>query len=124
VVAYRRLYGSNDSDRQLEQFLLEAAALRIRINEEAQEIAGIMDETSVTGEAAVYARARMTANAADSYLWRFQHVLSELQLNGDGIEGRQIQILRMRLMRDYSGLWLLCYKPFLASRRPSGGTLA
>jgi len=49
---------SGDSDRELEQFLVEAAALRVRVNEEAQEIAGIMDETSVTGEAPVYTRAR------------------------------------------------------------------
>jgi hypothetical protein len=122
VVAFRRLYGSNDGDRQLEQFLVEAAALRVRINEEAQEIAGIMDETSVTGEAPVYVRARLTAQTADAYLWRFQHVLSELQLTGNSIEGRQVQMLRMRLMRDYSGLWLLAYKPFLSTRRP-GGTM-
>jgi hypothetical protein len=124
VVAFRRYYGSGgDADRDLEQFLLEAAALRIRVNEEAQEIAGIMDETSVTGEAPVYSRARLTAKTADAYLWRFQHVLSELQVNGNAIEGRQLQLLRMRLMRDYSGLWLLAYKPFLSSRRPPGGTM-
>ncbi len=123
VVAFRRLYGTGEFDRELEQFLLEAAALRVRINEEAQEIAAIMDETSVTGEAPIYSRARQTVRAADAYLWRFQHVLSELQLAGNAPEGRQIQMLRMRLMRDYSGLWLLAYKPFLGMRRP-GSTLA
>ncbi|MEA2692601.1 MAG: hypothetical protein QOJ16_1988, partial [Acidobacteriota bacterium] len=123
VVAFKRLYGNGDYDRELEQFLLEAAALRVRVNEEAQEIAGIMDETSVTGEAPIYTRARLTVRAADAYLWRFQHVLSELQLAGNAAEGRQIQMLRMRLMRDYSGLWLLAYKPFLGMRRP-GSTLA
>jgi len=123
VVAFRRLYGSGDYDRELEQFLLEAAALRIKINEEAQEIAGIMDETSVTGEAPIYARARVTSRAADTYLWRFQHVLTELQVAGNATEGKQVQLLRMRLMRDYSGLWLLAYKPFLGLRRP-GSTFA
>ncbi len=39
----------------------------------------------------------------------------------DGAEARQLEILRMRLMRDYSGLWLLAYKPFF-NRRP-GTTL-
>jgi len=118
VVAFRRLYGSGDCDRELEQFLLEAAALRVRVNEEAQEIAGIMDETSVTGDAPIYSRARLTVRTCDAYLWRFQHVLSELQLAGNAAEGRQVQMLRMRLMRDYSGLWLLAYKPFLGMRRP------
>lgn len=123
VIAYRRLYhpGPADLDRGLEQFLLEAAALRLRANEEAQEISGILDETSVTGDAPVYSRARATARTADSYLWRFSHVLQETLFSGDLAEGRQIQLLRMRFMRDFSGLWLLAYKPFLNRRI---GTLA
>ncbi len=117
VVAFRRRYGRREHDSELEQFLLEAAALRIRINEEAQEITSIMDETSVTGDSPSYARARVTSRAADEYLWRFNHMLSRTVLTGDAAESRQIEVLRMRLMRDYSGLWLLAYKPFF-SRRP------
>ncbi len=123
VVAFRRLYGAVDCDRELEQFLLEAAALRIKVNEEAQEIAGILDETSVTGEASIFGRARLTARTADGYLWRFHHVLNEMLLSGDAAEARQLQLLRMRLMRDYSGLWLLAYRPIFSNRRP-GGTIA
>ncbi len=122
VIAYRRLSGHASCDRELEQFLLEGAALRMRINEEAQEIAGILDETSVTGDSIVFARARWTARTADAYLWRFHHVLDEAVLSGSVTEGRQMQLLRMRLMRDYSGLWLLAYKPLL--KRNPGGTIA
>jgi len=122
VVAYRRLYGRANCDRELEQFLLEAAALRMRINEEAQEISGILDETSVTGDSIVFARARWTARTANLYLWRFSHVIDESVLAGSVTEGRQLQLLRMRLMRDYSGLWLLAYKPLL--KRNPGGTMA
>jgi hypothetical protein len=122
VIAYRRLHGRANCDRELEQFLLEGAALRMRINEEAQEISGILDETSVTGDSIVYARARWTARTADAYLWRFHHVLDESVLSGSVTEGRQLQLLRMRLMRDYSGLWLLAYKPML--KRNPGGTIA
>ncbi len=122
VIAYRRLYGRANCDRELEQFLLEGAALRMRINEEAQEISGILDETSVTGDSIVFARARWTARTADAYLWRFHHVLDEAVLAGSVTEGRQLQLLRMRLMRDYSGLWLLAYKPLL--KRNPGGTIA
>jgi hypothetical protein len=111
VEAYRRIFGKAEADRELEQFLLESAALRIRINEEAHDIGSLLDETSVTGDAVVFARARLTCRSADSYLWRFNHVLQDL-----------IQLLRMRLMRDYSGLWLLAFKP-LFKRLPSG-TLA
>jgi hypothetical protein len=122
VLAYRRLYGRSNCDRELEQFLLEGAALRLRINDEAQEISGILDETSVTGDSIVFARARWTARTADAYLWRFHHVLDEAVLAGSVTEGRQLQLLRMRLMRDYSGLWLLAYKPLL--KRNPGGTIA
>jgi hypothetical protein len=122
VIAYRRLYGRANCDRELEQFLLEGAALRMRINEEAQEISGILDETSVTGDSIVFARARWTARTADAFLWRFHHVLDEAVLAGSVTEGRQLQLLRMRLMRDYSGLWLLAYKPLL--KRNPGGTMA
>jgi hypothetical protein len=122
VIAYRRLYGHANCDREVEQFLLEGAALRMRINEEAQEISGILDETSVTGDSIVFARARWTARTADAYLWRFHHVLDEAVLAGSVTECRQLQLLRMRLMRDYSGLWLLAYKPLL--KRNPGGTMA
>lgn len=113
VEAYRRVFGRTQCDRELEQFLLEAAALRIRINEEAQEIGGLLDETSATGDSVIFIRARLTARAADSFLWRFSHVLNELMLIGDVADCRQVQLLRMRLMRDYSGLWLLAFKPLL-----------
>jgi hypothetical protein len=122
VEAYRRVFGKGESDRELEQFLLESAALRIRINEEAHEITGLLDETSVTGDAVVFARARLTCRSADLYLWRFNHVLNDVMMAGNMAECRQIQLLRMRLMRDYSGLWLLAFKP-LFKRHPAG-TLA
>jgi hypothetical protein len=122
VEAYRRIFGKKDCDRELEQFLLESAALRMRINEEAQEIASLLDETSVTGDSVVFARARLTARMADDYLWRFNHVLSELMITGSLPECRQVQLLRMRLMRDYSGLWLLAFKPLY--KRVPAGTLA
>lgn len=121
VLAYQRLFGRKPCDRELEQFLLNAAALRVRVNEEAQEITSILDETSMTGESPVYARARLTSRLADEYLWRFSHILSQALLAPDANESRQLEVLRMRLMRDYSGLWLLVYKPFF-TRRP-GATM-
>ena len=83
VEAYRRIFGKAECDRELEQFLLEAAALRIRINEEAHDIASLLDETSVTGDAVVFARARLTCRSADAYLWRFNHVLQDLMMAGE-----------------------------------------
>jgi hypothetical protein len=70
----------------------------------------------------VFARARLTCRAADAFLWRFQHMLNELVMAGNMEECRQVQLLRIRLMRDYSGLWLLAFRP-LFKRHPVG-TLA
>jgi hypothetical protein len=122
VTAYRRLFGRKPCDRELEQFLLESAALRLRINDEVHEVTGILDETSITGDSPVYVRARLISRLADSHLWRFSHVMSQAGLGADISEIRQLEVLRMRLMREYSGLWLLVWKPFF-NRRP-GATMA
>ena len=121
VLAFRRLFGQREHDSRLEQFLLEAAALRVLVNEEAHELTSIMDETSITGESPMFAKARATARLGDEYLWRFNHMMTGLVLSGDAAEARLVEVLRMRLMRDYAGLWLLAFKPFF-SRRP-GATL-
>lgn len=122
ITAYRRLFGRKPCNRELEQFLLEAAALRMRVNDEVHEVTGILDETSITGESPIYTQARLTTRLADSYLWRFSHVMSQAALTADLGEIRQLEVLRMRLMRDYAGLWLLVWKPFF-NRRP-GATIA
>ena len=117
VVACRRLHSKELCDRDLELFLCEAAALRILLNEEAQEITDILDETSVTGDAPTFDRARQAASAANEFMWRFHHLLAEALTSGAVEDGRELQLLQMRLMRDYAGLWLLAYKP-LMPRRP------
>jgi hypothetical protein len=111
VVAYRRLHDRADCVRELEQFLLEAAALRNRINDEATEIMGILDDTVITRESPVFSRARKTTRLASAFLWRFSHYLEEAIQIGDAQEALNLQVLRMRLMRDFSGLWLLANKP-------------
>lgn len=112
IVAYRRLTERGEvPNRELEQFLLEAAALRNRINEEAAEITGILDDTVITREAPVFSRARRTSRVANRFLWRFSHHVDDAVQAGDIQEAQNLQVLRMRLMRDYSGLWLLANKP-------------
>jgi hypothetical protein len=117
VVAHRRLAARDVCDGELELFLLEAAALRVLLSELAQEIAGLLDESSVTGDSPIYHHARRATSVADEYACRFQHLLNEALTAGAVDEGRELQMLAMRLLRNYSGLWLLAYKPILA-RRP------
>ena len=111
IVAYRRVYLTPGGDSEVERFLLEAAALRLRINQEAAEIAELLDETAVTKDAPVFERARATTRVADALVQRFSSVIDGAVQDGNFTEAQQLQLLRMRLIRDYSGLWLLVNRP-------------
>jgi hypothetical protein len=122
VVAYRRLSdpGLRD-DLDLERFVLEAAALRVRVNDSAEEIRGLPDETASTGSGEGYGVARKLAVRADSFLRHFGHLIENAVLERREEDARSLQILRMRLMRDYSGLWLLAFCPSRITTRPELG---
>ena len=113
VLAFRHLGRHEDGiDRELESFILWAAALRARTQEEIEEIRGILDDTAVTRDAPVYGRARQTARLADLFVHRFDHEIAQSVLSGGGgDEARDLQVLKMRLVRESAGLWLLVYKP-------------
>lgn len=117
VAAYRALADGAARSPELETFVLEGAALRSRINEEAAEIRDLMDDTVNTGESPLFAQARLTSRLADLYLRRYSHAIDQSVLASDLEEARQLQVLRMRLMRDYSGLWLLVHKPYRSGFR-------
>lgn len=112
IIAYRRLRGAEPGDPEHERFILEAAALRIRIQNEVEEIRGILDDSAVTKEAPVYGRARLTTSLAGLYQHRFDHLLDQAVVYGDIDEARHLQVLRMRLTREGAGLWLLVNKPY------------
>jgi hypothetical protein len=111
VTAFRRLKVTPDGDPELETFLIEAAALRLRINQEAAEITELLDETAVTKDAPVFGRARQTTRVADTYVQRFGAFIDLAIQDSNFGEAQQLQLLRMRLIRDYSGLWLLVNRP-------------
>jgi len=113
VVAFRRLNREEDGiNRDLESFLLWAAALRARSQEEIDEIRSILDDTAVTRDAPVFTRAKHTTRLADLFVHRFDHEIAQTVLAGSGGEdARELQVLKMRLVRESAGLWLLLYKP-------------
>ena len=113
IVAFRRLGGTEDgANRDLESFLLWAAALRARSQEEIEEIRAILDDTVVTRDAPVFMRAKQTSRLADLFVHRFDHEIAQTVLEGVGAEdARDLQVLKMRLVRESAGLWLLLYKP-------------
>ncbi len=111
VVAYRNLTTDGvNCHRNLEEFVLWAAALRSRSMEENEEIRGILDDTAITKEAPVFLRARLTTRLADLFVSRFDHEISQAVTSGSFDTARELQLLRMRLMREYSGLWLQVHR--------------
>ena len=106
-MAYRRIFGGGPCDQDLEHFVLRAAALRVRIEQEVAEIKSILDDTAVSQEAPVFRTARGTCRVADLYARRFEHRVALCVLDGDAKEARDLQRLQMRMVRAFSGLWLM-----------------
>ena len=87
------------------------SALRLRINHEAAQITELLDESSVTKEAPIFERARSTTRVADVVVQRFSSFIDTAVQESSFGEAQEPQLLRMRLIRDYSGLWLLVNRP-------------
>ena len=57
-----------------------------------------------------FTKARRSTRIGDYFLRVFDHRLEQAVLAGDVSEARSLQLLRVRLMRTYSGLWLMVYR--------------
>ncbi len=108
VVAFRRLHHPAFQGGDLEQFLLEVAAIRMRISAEAEEIVGLVDQ-GVHLDQSVFERARATVRLADLFQHRFSHFIGSALEDAEFSEAQTLQYHRMRLLRDHSGLWLLAF---------------
>ncbi|REJ77120.1 MAG: hypothetical protein DWQ36_17905 [Acidobacteria bacterium] len=109
VLAYRRLHGSMRFDREVEQFILEACALRLLISSQAEEIVGLLDVQRRRREGAPFEEARRMCRLSSLFEARFEHFLHQSLLSNRPDDARELYRLRMRLVRDYSGLWLLVH---------------
>jgi hypothetical protein len=110
VLAYRRLHSPESAHLELEQFVLEAAALRVRVTAQAEELValrvGLQTGSDAQGAAAA---GRVLCHLAAQFERRFDLYLQEAVQSGDVPEARALLHLRMRLLREYSGLWLLVH---------------
>jgi len=109
VLAFQQL--GEDEGRETDDFILWAASLRSRIQEEVDEIQAILDDTAVTKEAPVFEKARQTTILADRYIRTFEHLLDRAVLDERASDAKDFQVLRMRLVRSNAGLWLLVHRP-------------
>ncbi|HEX6202358.1 MAG TPA: hypothetical protein VF100_05085 [Thermoanaerobaculia bacterium] len=116
VTAYRRLLGgrgeggAGDGEAGgeaagVERFLLEAAALRVALGDEADRA------RSLEGHVEGFDRARLRRLAAlgDAFLRRFEHLERDALLAGRPDEARALAYLRVRLTQPWSEAWLLAW---------------
>ena len=111
VLAFRRLSDpGQDCDHSFERHLLDAAALRTRMLETVDAIKSIWDDTAFTKEGPLFDSARRLLRIGDRMVRRFQHRVEQVMMSGDLEEARTRKILEMRLVRVYSGLWLMVHR--------------
>jgi hypothetical protein len=104
VAAFRAVGGNVTAGSGLEQFILAAAALRRRISTAVEDIQSALSEAPGTAPDVVLAEARKTGRMGDAYLKHFSHLVDQAVFDGDLDAAQSFQLLRMRFMREYSGL--------------------
>ncbi|MFW6175350.1 MAG: hypothetical protein ACOC7L_00870 [Acidobacteriota bacterium] len=121
LVAHRRLTqdgagGDGATGLDLERTVLEAAAVRVAANLSVEEIRGLLDETATTGEAPVFASTRALLRQGSAYAERLTAAAEEALLAGRTTDAQELTVLRMRMVRDHAGAWLLAVRPLLSIR--------
>ncbi|MDH3745436.1 MAG: hypothetical protein OES47_10085 [Acidobacteriota bacterium] len=104
--AYESLTEGLGGNERIDRFLLAAAALRRKINTEVEEIQ-VSRSRGVLGGPIPTRRISSVLRLADWYLRQFSHFRETLLLAGNTGEAKSLDRMRMRLMRDYAGLWLV-----------------
>jgi hypothetical protein len=104
VAAFRALGGEAHSGPGVDHFVLAAVALRRRISSTVDDIQGALSEAPGTKPESVLEEARWTSRMADAYMNHFSHLVDQAVFEGDLDAARSFQLLKMRFMREYSGL--------------------
>lgn len=111
IAAYEKLIGrrpadSPEDDEDLWRLYLRAAALRVRLDEEATAMA-MTSAAGITSEEAVLERAKQSLDLAKELDEAFGALLEEAVYYTNAKMLRQLYRSRFRLLRCYSGLWLI-----------------
>ncbi|MFQ5525397.1 MAG: hypothetical protein ACE5GX_03980 [Thermoanaerobaculia bacterium] len=107
IEAFARLASGADCDAALEQFLLTAAVLRRQIKLFVDDLHNVGKEATPGSRSAALEGSAVALRLGDQYLRRFGHFLEMRLVDQEAPRVRQLQIAKMHLMREYSGLWLL-----------------
>jgi hypothetical protein len=119
ILAFRRTVGAEPANVGLEQFILAAAALRHRIDQNQEEIRGLSLGSPVTSNTELMYQARESIRMADAYTKHFSHLAEQAVFDGDAQEARDFLTLRIRLLRESCELSILQSRTFAASQGSS-----
>jgi hypothetical protein len=108
VMAYRHLVAAPEGSphQEIDRFVLEAAALRVGLDEETES--GRSLESTQDGFDP--ARLRRLAALGDAFVRRFENLEQDCLLSGDPDLARSLAYLRVRLTRAWSDAWLLAHE--------------
>lgn len=110
IEAFARLSSGAECDASLELLLLTASSLRRKIRLLVEKLRNDGVEASPAERKAALADASRCLRLGDLYLRRFGHFLEMGLVDQEVPRIRELQISKMHLMREYSGLWLLANK--------------
>jgi hypothetical protein len=109
IVAYRRLVNPVRCDEKREQMILEGAALRLEIVATADMLLGISSESS-SGFESGRRRGAALCRLADEIRLLLERLMQDAVIDEDHEEARHLLVLRMRMTREWTGLWLLVHR--------------
>lgn len=90
------------------RLLFNAATLRLRMDEEAAELRGLLGpQPAAIAASSILEGATKCLAHAQEIDWRFRTALLEAGARGDSEQHRQLTRSRFRHLRAYTGLWLL-----------------
>jgi len=98
---------SDDDSQELWLLYVRAAALRIRIDEEAT-IFATAAEAGVRLDGELLTRAKKSLDIAKDLDAQFSDLLQDAAAQPDRLNLRHLYRSRFRLLRGFSGLWLIC----------------
>ncbi len=102
----RRAADAEEDNEELWMLYLRAAALRLKVDEEATILATAM-AAGVRPEPELLTRAKESLDLAKELDERFGDFLQEAVYYGNGRILHQLYRSRFRLLRGFSGLWLI-----------------
>jgi hypothetical protein len=108
--SYRKLaeggVETGTAEWELHRFFLSSAALRVKMEEEAQEIVHLETNENAERLAAVLENSAQSLERARDTDHRFQWFVDDMLFRGDTHKLEQVYRSRFRFLHAYSGLWL------------------